>query len=378
MTRPYRLTLFVFLILACCVPAAAQLPSPAAREKLIRETYRKLEIYNAAAQVFQKEQSTSRSRPEAKLSFALTDFRSGALPEILSKRYDELVTLPSGEIVSLTRGRHAVDDGPEEATFAASWERGQYASVVDPQWTIADVLNFEPAVYFDIASYTSYQVTVSFAGKTRVYRALALFHQAARREDVGVPEFWDGVVQGLNRVWEEKRPAFTSKTLGLRETAVATGETTAAGLALESPVTEDASAFTGLASDEVFASTTRLENWLSEDETEHISGHHAGTAEYEGVCSMTTSSLQRCKVAVSNFATFEVGTLSNITPLFSHVGTKDLKTESRTGPAGTTIALWGGNGGCLLDVFPRYELRRVRERFLERADRVGFVVYDGR
>lgn len=340
MTR--RLTLLAFLIFTFCLPAAAQAPSPAAREKLIRETYHKLEIYNAAAHVFQKEQSTGRGRPEAKLSFALSDFRSGALPEILDKRYAELITLPTGEIVSLTRGRHSLDDGPEEATFAASWERGQYASVYDPQWTIAEVLNFEPARFYDVSHYTSYQVTVSLSGKTRGYRALALFRNTARPGDLGVPEFWDGVVQGLNRVWEEKRPAFTSKTPSRLETSAVAVET--AGFALESPVTEDASAFNGLASDEVFASSTRLENWLSQDETEHISGHHAGTAEYEGVCSMTTSSLQRCKVAVSNFATFETGTLSNITPLFSHVGTKDLKTENRTGPAGTTVACGSATG----------------------------------
>ena len=66
MTR--RLTLLGFLVFTFCVSAAAQSPSPAAREKLIRETYRKLEIYNAAAQVFQKEQATGRARAEAKLT----------------------------------------------------------------------------------------------------------------------------------------------------------------------------------------------------------------------------------------------------------------------------------------------------------------------
>jgi hypothetical protein len=344
MTRLHRLTLLLFLVCAFCVPAAAQAPSAAAREKLIRETYHKLELYNAAAQVFQKEQSTGRSRSEAKLSFELTDFRSGAVQEIRGKRYSELVTLPSGEIVLLTRGRHSLDDGPEEATFAASWERGQYASVFDPQWTIADVLNFEPAVYYDIASYTSYQVTVSLAGKTRVYRALALFHRAAPPGDVGVPEFWDGVVHGVNRVWEEKRPAYTSKTTGGRETSATFGEISDAGIASEGPTTEDSSAFTGLLSDELFASTTRLEDWLSEDETEHASGHHAGTAQYDGVCSLTTSSLQRCKVEVSNFAAFDVGTLSNITFLFSHIGTKDLKTENRTGPIGTNVPCGSATG----------------------------------
>ncbi len=51
MTRLHRLTLF--LICACCAPAAAQVPATVAQEKLTRETYHKLELYNAAAQVFQ-------------------------------------------------------------------------------------------------------------------------------------------------------------------------------------------------------------------------------------------------------------------------------------------------------------------------------------
>src|ERR1044071_1810178 len=98
MTQLYRLTLFVFFIFSCCIPAVAQFPPSAAREKLIRETYHKLESYNAAAHVFQKEQSTGRGRPEAKLSFELSDFRSGAVTEISNKLYAELVTLPAGEI----------------------------------------------------------------------------------------------------------------------------------------------------------------------------------------------------------------------------------------------------------------------------------------
>jgi hypothetical protein len=365
MTRLHRLTLF--LLCAFCAPAAAQVPAPAAQEKSIRETYHKLEIYNAAAHVFQNEQTTSSSRrTRPNLSFALTDFRSGAAPEILGKRYAELVTPPTGEIVSLTRGRHALDDGPEEATFAASWERGQYASVFDPQWTIADVLNFEPARYYDVSSYTSYQVTVNLDGKTRTYRALALFRSAAPRGEASEPEFWDGVVNGLNRVREEKRPAYTAKNRlrpAAAETEIGDAEITFAGPGTDAateayaeggdgPVSDGFASVTGLASDELFASATNLPLWLSEDETEHASGHHAGTAEYAGVCSLLTNNLQRCRVEVGNFVAFDTGTLSTLTPLFSHIGTKDLKTENRTGAIGTNVACGAATGvafsSCLI------------------------------
>src|SRR6185295_16595919 len=184
------LTAFVFLLCVGCLPATAR--SLTAQEKTIREAYRKLEIYNAAAQIFQRDQSAHRSRIRGSLSFELTDFRSGNLPEIAGRRYAELVTLPTAEVVSLTHGSHSLDQGAEEATFAAAWERGQYASAFDPQWTVSDVLSFEPARYYDLTGYTSYQVTVNLEGKSRTYRALALFHRGERPDDAGAPEFWDG------------------------------------------------------------------------------------------------------------------------------------------------------------------------------------------
>ena len=194
---------WVFICVAlCCAHASAAQP-----EKLIRETYAKLEAYNAAAQVMENEFTQKRFRPDANLRFELGDFRSGAIKEILNKPYAGLITLPTGDIISLTRGSHVLDDGPEEATFGAAWERGQYASIFDPQWTVADVFHFEPEKYYDIASFTSYQVTVRLQGRSRTYRALALFRAGERQ-----PEFWDAVVNDVTRVRDEKRPPYKTKS----------------------------------------------------------------------------------------------------------------------------------------------------------------------
>lgn len=328
MNRLNRLTLFSLCFF--CLPVAAAARSFTAQEKLVRDTYRKLEIYDAAAQVFQKEQSGRAGRSQARLSFELADFRSGDLYEIAGSRYAEFVTVSNGEVVSLTHGSHSLDKGAEEATFAAAWERGQYASVFDPQWTIADVLNFEPARYFDITAYTSYRVTVTLEGKSRTYRALALFHRA-QPDEAGAPEFWDGVVSGLNRVWEEKRPAYKAKSK--LETSVldeSLSDGTVDGDGSGDTIVED----TG---DVLWASATRLPHWFSQDIAEHISGEHFGTADYEGVCSVLSTNLQRCAVGVSNFAASDTGTLDHLTPFFSHVSSKDLKTENRTGAFGTTL-----------------------------------------
>ena len=352
MKRLNRLTLFLFFVL--CLPATAL--SSTAQEKLIRETYRKLEIYNAAAQIFQQEQSAHASRVRESLSFELTDFRSGKVQEIAARRYAELVTLPTGEIVSLTHGRHALDQGAEEATFAAAWERGQYASVFDPQWTIGDVLNFEPGRYYDLANYASYQVTVKLDGKSRTYRAVTLFHRPLQPGEIGAPEFWDAVVNGLNRVWEEKRPVYKAKSqleMSYVDSSLSDG-TAVDDTSSDGTVTDGSSSEIVVddTSDVLFATATRLPHWFSKDIAEHASGEHAGTADYEGVCSVLSSNLQRCSVNVSNFAAFDKGTLDNITPFFSHVGTKDLKTENRTGSFGTTISCASATGvafsSCLL------------------------------
>lgn len=349
MKRPDSLTLLLFLLCVFAVPALAQTRSSLAQEKLIRETYRKLEIYNAAAQIFQTEQTKRRLPPQGILRFELSDFRTGNVQEIVSRRYAELVTLPTGEIISLTHGSHSLDQGAEEATFGAGWEHGQYASVFDPQWTVGDVLNFEPARYYDVTSYASYQVTVKLEGKSRTYRALALFHETPRPSDAGVPEFCDAIVNGLNRVWEEKRPAYGAKTGSQVETSLlitaedgGTGDVTVT----YEGATEDPYALTTSNdfSDEAWSSSISLPFWFSVDHAEHVSGAHGGTAEFVGVCSVLPGNFQRCAVGVSRFAAFESGGLDHITPFFSHIGTKDLKTENRSGPIGTAVSCASATG----------------------------------
>ena len=114
----------LFLSVLFAGAAAGQGRSSTAQEKIIRETYRKLENYNFAAQVFQNDLNRKPIRSEASLSFELSDFRFGNIDTILSQRYAELVTLPTGDVISLIRGGHSLDGGPQEATYAAAWERG--------------------------------------------------------------------------------------------------------------------------------------------------------------------------------------------------------------------------------------------------------------
>jgi hypothetical protein len=337
--------IFVCIAVCCAHTSAAQ------SEKLIRETYAKLEAYNAAARTLETELTRERLRPDGSLRFELGDFRSGGIKEILNQPYARLITLPSGEVISLTRGSHVVDDGPEEATFAAAWERGRYAAVFDPEWTIADAFHFEPEKYYDVVSFTSYQVTVRLEGRTRTYRALALFHDKTRG---GAPEFWDAVVNDVGRVWQEKRPPYKTKSATQTELSSlsleaalsdggSTGDgSTGAGSGDGSGYRSEAAV--GGGTGDTASVSTPLSFWFSTDFTEHISGDHGGTAEYTGTCTPIIGGFQRCAVVVRNFAAFETGTLDHLTPFFAHVASKDLKTENRTGPTGTTIQCASATG----------------------------------
>lgn len=343
-----RMNWILIFVCICCAHASAT-----QQEKLIRETYAKLETYNAAAQVLENEFTRKPFRTDASLQFELGDFRSGNIKEILNQPYAGLITLPTGDIVSLTRGSHSLDGGPEEATFAAAWERGHYASVFDPQWTIADAFHFEPEKYYDIVSYTSYQVTVRLEGRSRTYRALVLLHDKTNGSDAEAPEFWDAIVNGVGRVWQEKRPAYQTPNKTRYETESATqtelSDTAVEALVVEEDVLIDEDPVgdatgDGETSSETASIIAPLPSWFSADITEHISGEHGGTADYTGTCTPIVGGLQRCAVVVQNFASFEGGTLDHLTPFFSHIGSKDLKTENRTGSTGTTVVCASATG----------------------------------
>lgn len=323
-----------WIVICVLMSGFAVMAQPGQREKSIRETYAKLASYNAAAQVMQNEFAGTPVVAEESLRFELSDFSSGNIAQILGKPYGSTITLPAGDIILLTRGRHVTDGGPEEATFAAAWGPGQYASVFDPQWTVADVFHFEPEKYYDVVTYTSYQVTVRLQGRSRTYRALALFRDNARP-----PEFWDAIVDGVTRVWDEKRPPYRSKRV------VADGM--ADGIQSQA-LSGD---FSDSTSPSLTSANTSLPNWFSSDAAEHISGDHGATAQYTGTCSPVTGGFQRCAVLVSNFGTFETGTLDHLTPFFSHVSSKDLKTENRTGATGSVISCAAATGVAFSNCF---------------------------
>jgi hypothetical protein len=182
-------------------------------QKLVVSVYEKLVIYNNAATLLQADRRIKSPKASSDMAFGFSNFRSGPIKEILNFRNKDLVTQPSGEIISVNHAKIREDAGEERAAYTAQWVPGQYSSGYDRQWTIGDLLGFEPAKYYDVGNYASYEVTVSFQGRKRTYRALVLFHNLYKSPDAVKAEFWDTVVGmggSLTQLSEEKLSPYTT------------------------------------------------------------------------------------------------------------------------------------------------------------------------
>lgn len=180
---------------------------------IVRHTYSKLVALNAG----------SRSRLEAALGlpadtyalkFELSGFRTGPIAEILGVTATDLATEPHGDIIKLTT-RESRSGDKVYVSYAADWDVGTYASMPDQYWTVADVFAIAPERYFDVGRYVSYQVSVSYKGVSRTYRAVALFHDLFGSLDEPVVEFWDQIVGSggtLTQAWAEQRAALQPST----------------------------------------------------------------------------------------------------------------------------------------------------------------------
>jgi hypothetical protein len=183
-------------------------------EKLVRDTYRKLEIYSRAAELSKMNGVTANVRDDSVLNFKLSNFHSGPIDDIKSVRQRELITERSGQVLEIGQGVH-VEDGFETAYYEPYW--ADYKAFPDqrPDSSIGDILSLNASQTFDVQRYTSYEVTISFEGRTRSYRALVM-HHAAVGPQLRHPTFWDSVAGSmLNEVFEEKRPPFGTKKLSV-------------------------------------------------------------------------------------------------------------------------------------------------------------------
>jgi hypothetical protein len=197
--------------LGLTVSASAQKASVKQDQKFVTDVYDKLVRYNTADKIRSQDRLQISPDETPDLAFKIDDFRSGPVSEIAGTLFDQLVTQPSGEIISVNHGRHRENGGEAQAYYTAVWTTGQYASGYDRRATVGDALRMEPATFFDVSRYASYQVTVTLQDKSRTYRALVLFHDLFNTEGSVRAEFWDTIVGlggMLTDVANEKQPAF--------------------------------------------------------------------------------------------------------------------------------------------------------------------------
>ncbi len=343
-------------------------------EQIVRSTYEKLSRLNRAS-VASSTKAAGIPEQEEVLRFELGNFRVGPIQEILSAHQTELVTGGSGEIILLARGVTRLNRQDERVSYRAEWTNAPYASVYDPQWTVGDLLGFYATQYYDIGEYALYDVKVFFQGKTKAYRALALFHNPYKSQQSLKPSFWDSVVgmgDALTDLWNEKRPEVEPKAGtvdknqlvapaeiestvvdGARTQLMSDADTPEAGASNTGDsggvVIEDASSSNFTESFSTTVSSSGIVRNTTEDTNEHITGQHGETVGFEGSCTTQPGYEQLCQVDITDTFTYERGTLSNL--FLIHVNRTDEKRETATGPLGGTISCWAARGVATSDCF---------------------------
>lgn len=185
-------------------------------EKLIRDTYKKLSVYEVSERVKKADrENKSRGQELAKnsLRFKLKSFHVGPIQEILNVKYRDLVTAPSGEIIQISTGTGRTNvtnlDGPtlrgEEKFYVdANWKSAQYVSNSNEDWSVGDIIQLEAIRFNGVGKYASYEVTVSLEGKTKTYRAMAFFRNPYQSSEPLNADFLDSIV-GMGGVITEIR-----------------------------------------------------------------------------------------------------------------------------------------------------------------------------
>ena len=315
------------------------------QEEIIRAAYEKLTTLNRAARFIEDPTGEKLWDESRVLKFELSNFRTGPIQEIWGALIRRVSTDYSGDIIRLTRSGTRHNNGPERVAYKAQWGTGRYASINDPQWTVGDLLSYEPDKYHDVREYATYDVAVSFEGKTRSYSALALFHNPYMSAEPLKPEFWDAVVGAggvITEAWNERSP-------------LAEPVKSYQGGRGASPGPPDASArprspdkYTGVTAagvSESYSPTSTLSDVvfsMTEDRTEHSSGAHGERVGFQGSCSEMSNNGQLCRVSVASTSDYDNGTVSNW--LYNHVYQTKADDETATGPRGTSITCSAARG----------------------------------
>jgi hypothetical protein len=309
------------------------------KEQLIRDTYEKLTALNRASRYLN--QDTLRretSNDEDVLKFELKNFRLGPIQEILAATHSKLITSATGIVVTLTRATIQLNAQEERVAYRAAWTSGQYASVYDPNWTIADLFGFEPEHYYDIGEYVLYDIVVSLQGRSRAYTALALFHNPYKSVEALKPRFWDSIVGmggTLDDVWKERRLPATAAPLNVeKEPEQVRDEGVSAAQDNWEPRVASSSYSNAILLGPI------VRNAIENSEN-HLTGSHGQRVGFQGVCS-TLNDSQMAAVSITDTDTWENGIVDDF--LRYHVNRTDEKFVGASGDRGIPITAAAGRG----------------------------------
>jgi hypothetical protein len=186
-------------------------------EKIIRETYKKLSKLSRAATRIDRDESLSvdsKLDDAAFVQFELSNFKFGNIDEITKLRRADLITPSTDDVLSFRPYISTKNHGPEHIAYKTNWVKSEFGTLNDKKFTVAELLRLFPKQSYDIGEYVAYDVKASYLGKSRTYRALALFHNLYASSQNLQPQFWDSVTGTggiLMDVRNERRPLIGDK-----------------------------------------------------------------------------------------------------------------------------------------------------------------------
>lgn len=325
-------------------------------EAVVRATYQKLSDLSRALRLYQRQSVNEQIAEEGILKFEISNFRLGEIHEITDQPHTDLITKAAGDVISISRTSVRPQEGEPMVGYQAKWTTFQYGSIYDPQWTIGDLMSYEAGLYADVGRYALYDVTVTFEGRSKNYRALALFHNGKESTETLRPSFWDSIVGiggALTDVYQETRQPLTREfTDNLLAYSQPAAPATINSAEFEEPPPPEEGGGGGGGGGEAYNSSSTetysesvASNFVTlsvEDSREHTSGSHGQTVDFRGRCENFNLNDQLCQVDITFTLTKENGSLSNL--FFIHVNRVDQSLEPATGPKGIQISCLGARG----------------------------------
>jgi len=175
-------------------------------EKLVRGAYAKLMRYQQAYVAETAEVNKLAARPQDNIEFELRNFHTGPIEEISDELYEDIVSPPTGEILTVAPSYRNQPNDPKFAVYIAHWTERNTSSADRSGMTIGEMLALASDHPTDVDFFASYEVTVRLAGKEKTYQAMALYRKAPQPGGRRRVEILDNITPAINAVLEEESP----------------------------------------------------------------------------------------------------------------------------------------------------------------------------